>query len=52
LTSSASLGGGAKVFRKGTGYLLGLILFGFMFLPLLGFGDAKYHRPVAAYLDE
>jgi hypothetical protein len=38
----------AKVFRKGTGYLLGLIFFGAMFLALLGFGDAKYHRPVAA----
>ena len=42
----------AKVFRKGTGYLLGLIFFGPMFLPLVGFGDAKYRRPLAAYLDE
>jgi hypothetical protein len=40
----------AKVFRKGTGYLLGLIFLGPMFLPLLGFGDAKYHSPVATYL--
>jgi hypothetical protein len=42
----------AKVFRTGTGYILGLIFLGPMFLPLLGFGDAKYHRPAAAYLDE
>jgi hypothetical protein len=38
----------AKVFSKDTGFLLGLIFFGPMFLPLLGFGDAKYHKPVAA----
>jgi hypothetical protein len=36
----------AKVFGKGTGYTVGLILLGFMFLLLLGFGDAKYRGPV------
>lgn len=36
----------AKVFGKGAGYTIGLILLGFAFLPLLGFGDAKYQGPV------
>jgi len=38
----------AKVFEKGAGFTVGLILFGFVFLPLLGFGDAKYRGPVTA----
>jgi len=32
----------AKAFGKGTGYGIGLALFGFVFFPLLGFGDAQY----------
>lgn len=32
----------AKVFGKGVGYFLGLLFFGFVFYPLLGFGDAQY----------
>ena len=32
----------AKVFGKGAGFGLGLTLLGFIFLPLLAFGDAKY----------
>ena len=32
----------AKAFGKGTGFGIGLILLGFIFFPILGFGDAKY----------
>jgi hypothetical protein len=32
----------AEAFGKGTGYGLGLFLLGFVFFPLLGFGDAQY----------
>ena len=32
----------AKVFGKSTGFAVGLILLSFIFLPILGFGDAKY----------
>jgi len=32
----------AEKFGKGTGYGVGLALFGFIFFPLLGFGDAQY----------
>jgi hypothetical protein len=32
----------AKAFGKGAGYGLGLFFFGFVFFPLLGFGDAQY----------
>lgn len=32
----------AKAFGKGVGYFLGLLFFGFVFYPLLGFGDAQY----------
>ena len=32
----------AKNFGKGTGFGLGLGLLGFIFYPILGFGDAKY----------
>jgi len=32
----------AKVFGKGTGYGLGLAFLGFIFYPMLGFGDATY----------
>ncbi|HET6350647.1 MAG TPA: DUF5684 domain-containing protein [Coriobacteriia bacterium] len=32
----------ARVFGKGFGYFLGLWFFGFIFLPILGFGRAQY----------
>jgi hypothetical protein len=32
----------AKNFGKGTGFGLGLAFLGFIFYPILGFGDAKY----------
>jgi hypothetical protein len=32
----------AKKFGKGTGFGVGLALLGFIFIPILGFGDAKY----------
>jgi hypothetical protein len=32
----------AKKFGKGTGFGIGLALLGFIFYPILGFGDAKY----------
>lgn len=32
----------AKVFGKGGGYGLGMIFLPFVFMPLLGFGDAEY----------
>ena len=32
----------AKKFGKGVGFGLGLIFLGFIFVPILGFGDAKY----------
>jgi hypothetical protein len=32
----------AKVFGKGTGFGLGLIFLSFIFLPILGYGDAQY----------
>lgn len=35
----------AKAFGKGTGFAVGLWLLGFIFFPLLGFGDAKYIGP-------
>ncbi len=35
----------AKSFGKGTGYGIGCALLGFIFIPLLGFGDAKYIGP-------
>ena len=38
----------AKVFGKGTGFGIGLWLVGFIFIPILGFGDAQYKAPAAA----
>lgn len=38
----------AKRFGKGTGFALGLVFFGFIFFPILGFGDARYQGPAAA----
>lgn len=35
----------ARNFGKGIGFALGLIFLGFIFYPILGFGDAQY-RPV------
>jgi hypothetical protein len=39
----------AKAFGKGVGFMLGLLLLSFVFLPILGFGSARYHgRPTEA----
>jgi hypothetical protein len=38
----------AKSFGKGTGFGLGLIFLGPIFLPILGFGSARYQGPSAA----
>ena len=38
----------AKSFGKGTGFGLGLAFLGFIFYPILGFGDASYRGPAAA----
>ena len=35
-------GGVAKAFGKGTGFAIGTTVLPFLFLPLLGFGDARY----------
>ena len=35
----------AKVFGKGTGFAVGLILLSFVFYPILAFGDAQYTAP-------
>ena len=32
----------SKSFGKGVGFTIGLILLGFIFIPVLGFGNAKY----------
>ncbi len=37
----------AKRFGKGTGFGVGLALLGFIFLPILAFGDARYQGPPA-----
>lgn len=37
----------AKVFGKGGGFAAGLILLPFIFVPILGFGDAKYKGAIA-----
>ncbi len=36
----------ARNFGKGIGFVLGMVFFGFIFYPILGFGSAEY-RPVA-----
>ncbi|TDG37186.1 hypothetical protein EZJ43_03445 [Pedobacter changchengzhani] len=38
----------SKSFGKSEGYTIGLIFLGFIFWPMLGFGDAKYVGPSAA----
>ncbi len=35
----------AKSFGKETGFGIGLVFLGFIFFPILGFGDAKYMGP-------
>lgn len=37
----------AKSYGKGAGFGIGLLLLGFIFYPMLGFGDAKYVGPAA-----
>lgn len=37
----------SKSFGKGVGFTVGLILLGFIFIPILGFGSAQYRGPVA-----
>ena len=34
-------------FGKGVGFTIGLLLLGFIFIPILGFGDAQYSGPPA-----
>jgi hypothetical protein len=36
----------AKVFGKGTGFGIAIILFPFVALPILAFGSAKYQGPL------
>jgi len=38
----------ARSFGKGTGFGVGLALVGFIFFPILGFGDARYQAPQSA----
>jgi hypothetical protein len=38
----------AKSFGKGGGFAVGLLLLGFIFFPILAFGDAKYIGPQAS----
>jgi hypothetical protein len=35
----------AKAFGKGTGFGIGMIILPFIFMPILGFGDAQYVGP-------
>ena len=38
----------AKSYGKSTGFAIGLIILGFIFMPILGFGPARYLGPAAA----
>jgi ABC-type sulfate transport system permease subunit len=38
----------AKSFGKGAGFGIGLVVLGFVFAPILAFGDARYQGPSAA----
>ena len=38
----------SKSFGKGVGYTLGILFLGIIFIPILGFGSAKYVGPAAA----
>lgn len=45
----ATMLGLAKNFGKGVGFAIGLFLLGFIFFPILGFGDSRYQpAPKAA----
>jgi hypothetical protein len=37
----------AEKFGKGGGFAMGLVFLGFIFFPILGFGDAQYRGAVA-----
>jgi hypothetical protein len=37
----------AKAFSKSSGFGIGLWLFGFLFVPILGYGSAQYTKPSA-----
>lgn len=37
-----------KSFGKGTLFILGLVFLGFIFIPVLGFGDSQYQGPAGA----
>jgi hypothetical protein len=37
----------AQVFGKGVGFAIGILLLGFVFLPMLGFGSAQYQGSAA-----
>jgi hypothetical protein len=38
----------AKTFGKSTGFAIGMLFVGFIFYPILGFGDAQYSAPQLA----
>ena len=38
----------SKSFGKGAGFTVGMILLGFIFFPILAFGDARYLGPAAS----
>ena len=38
----------ARSFGKGAGFGVGLAVLGFIFFPILGFGDARYQAPLSA----
>jgi len=38
----------SKSFGKGAGFTVGLVLLGFIFVPILGFGRAQYIGPGGA----
>ncbi|WP_199753704.1 MULTISPECIES: DUF5684 domain-containing protein [Corallococcus] len=38
----------AKSFGKSTGFGIGIAFLGFIFIPMLGFGDAQYQGPAAS----
>jgi len=38
----------AKNFGKGVGFAIGLIFLGFIFIPILAWGDAQYQQPQRA----
>jgi hypothetical protein len=39
----------SKSFGQDEGFTFGLVLFGFIFWPLLGFGNYEYHGPYGGY---